>query len=53
MVGGRTSTCRREGGFEGTFITLYSCLFEDRNCKTLLIIVTALGTQVERAGVWR
>ena len=49
-----------EGGFEGTFTTLYGCLFEDGNCRTLLGMGTALGTPqllhqhlqgVERAGV--
>ena len=50
-----------EGGFEGTFTTLYGCLFEDRNCRTFLGKGTALGTPpqllhqhlqgVKRAGV--
>ena len=51
----------KEGGFEGTFTTLYSCLFEDGNCRTLLGMGTALDTPpqllhhylqgVKRAGV--
>ena len=50
-----------EGGFKGTFTTLYGCLFEDGNCRTLLGMGTALGTLpqllhqhlqgVKRAGV--